>query len=320
MLINKALRLLLLLHLCTSIAASQGSKTEEQESSFAVVGYLPNYRIDSVSAKNLQGVTDLIYFSIEPLEDGKLPETPISADDLRSIRRLQEELKCRVLVCVGGWGLSKGFPALAAKKASRAVFIEELKSLCESNQFSGVDLDWEHPKGKEELRNLAVLVAEMRARFDDSDLVVTVAQASWQDLGKDVYAHVERVHLMSYDHEFPQATVEKSTADVKRLLGYGCPSRKIALGVPFYGRNQERKSRTYQELVGDKRWESTVDEIDGFALNGRDTIGKKMDFAKDTNLGGIMIWEVGQDSKEPESSLLQKIREENSKRESAADE
>lgn len=79
--------------------------------------------------------------------------------------------------------------------------------------------------------------------------LLTIAQAGWQRLGSRVYDSVDRVHLMAYDHDFPQATFEKSKEDVDRVMRDGCPARKLILGLPFYGRDQQRDAMTYADMV-----------------------------------------------------------------------
>ena len=48
----------------------------------------------------------------------------------------------------------------------------------------------------------------------------------------------------------------------------------------------------------------------GFALNGKATVQAKTRFARDSGLGGVMVWELGQDARDPELSLLEAIRHE----------
>lgn len=291
------------------ILIMSGSSSVLANRSLMVVGYLPHYRIDSVSADRLSGLTDLIYFGLEPSKDGSLPEQPIETKALEKIRSLQKELGCRVLLSVGGWGRSEHFSALASDAASRKRFVEELRAYCQSHHFRGVDFDWEHPRNKEEISSFATLLAETRAVFEPNGLLVTIAQASWQDLGLDVYRMVDRVHLMSYDHDFPQATMKKSIDDVERLLGFGCPPDKIVFGIPFYGRNKARDARTYHELMLNREVNPSTDVIEGYAFNGRETIAEKVRFAIESELAGIMIWEIGQDSPQPQISLFRAIVE-----------
>ena len=90
---------------------------------------------------------------------------------------------------------------------------------------------------------------------------MTVAQASWQDLGKDVYQQADRIPLMAYDHAFPKTTYDKAAGDVERLISFGCPPQKIALGVPLYGRNRNGSARTYSELVASSSTTNSSDLI-----------------------------------------------------------
>jgi len=278
-----------------------------RESSFSIVGYLPEYRVETVSPEKLIPITDLIYFGIKPPANGHLPVTPVKKSILRKLHEIKHITKCRLLICVGGWGRSTGFPALAGNKDFRKQFISNMSGYCRANGFDGIDYDWEHPRGAKEISGYVQLLTETAKNFNKDGLIVTVAQANWQDLGKEVYRAIDRVHFMSYDHEFPQATLGKSKADIKKLLGWGCPANKIALGLPFYGRNRNRDARTYAQLIG-KRQKNNDDIIDGFAFNGRLTIKKKVQFAQEQKLNGIMIWELGQDSHGSNESLLNTIQ------------
>ena len=272
-----------------------------------VVGYLPEYRIDDVNAEHLRPLTDLIYFGLTPPADVEEFSPVIPESTLTKLKEIKRVAECRLLICIGGWNRSDNFSALAADSTSRSTFISRLATFCEDNELDGVDFDWEHPSNVEEIRNYAQLLQESCAAFEEHNLMVTVAQAGWQDLGKRAYAAVDRVHLMAYDHKFPQATMMAAEADVDRILRIGCPQNKVVRGAPFYGRNAAGAARTYRELVTDVKADSVTDVINGFALNGPGTIAKKIGLARRKKISGIMIWEVGQDSANPATSLLSVI-------------
>ncbi len=290
------------LFLCHSPSLSQ-----EVGQPFSVIAYLPEYRISNLQPNQLECVTELIYFGVEPPADGILPHQPIQPETLAKLHQLQEKSGCPMLLSVGGWGRSQHFPALVSNVSARKRFIRSLKNLCLSHHFSGVDFDWEHPKGNKAMDAYAALLKETRASFHAQGLKVTLALASWQDLGNKAYEAVDRVHLMSYDHNYPQATFEKSVSDVKDLIINGCPPEKIALGIPFYGRDRNRQAMTYRELAANADLDPALNEIHGYAFNGRDTLTQKMNYALQAKLQGIMIWEIGQDSFDATTSLLQSI-------------
>jgi len=288
----------------TAQSESRGADSEDGQTSPVVVGYAPHHhgewRVERVGP-----LTDILYFAVEPDDDGAVETHALNDSVAAEVERLQE-LGCRVLLCVGGWGKSEGFPVMAGHDAMRARFIGELDALCDTYGFDGIDYDWEHPDGDEEMAAYVALIEETAAVMHEDDRIVTVAQAGWQDLGERAYAVLDRIHLMSYDHQFPQATLAKSQADVERLVEWGCPPEKIALGVPFYGRNAQRESRTYRRLVAGRAADPAINEIDGYAFNGPDLIRAKVDYIEDTGLAGIMIWQVYHDAAD-EASLLDVI-------------
>ena len=260
-----------------------------------IVGYLPDYRIESWTAPEKGTLTDVIYFGIEPSEGGVLPEQSVPVAHIEKVEVIKKALDVRLLLCVGGWGRSEHFPAIAADEEARKNFIAGLLAFCEKNGFDGVDYDWEHPENEAQMADYVRLLEDTRAAFKPSGLLVTIALASWQDIGTAGYAAVNRVHLMSYDHPFPQATMAQSAADVEKLLANGCPPEKVVLGIPFYGRNEKREARSYAELTAGKTVAPDVDEIDGFAFNGVDTVKAKWDYVKRKKLGGLMVWELAHD-------------------------
>ena len=288
-------------------AASKTTGASGEERQPVIVGYLPEYRVATAEPEQFQQVTDIIYFGLTPPKEGRLPERPIRPPILATLLKLKRATKCRLLVCVGGWDRSDGFAELVRDERARGHFIADLLQFCQRNSFDGVDFDWEHPRGKEQIAGYAQLLGEAKDAFHDRDLLVTVAQASWQDLTKEAYDAVDRVHLMSYDHAFPQATLEKSKADVHRLIDWNCPPAKICLGVPFYGRNRQGESRSYRTLVANSAAPVEGDLMDGFAINGPATVAAKAELAQKLGLGGLMVWELGQDASTEERSLLRVI-------------
>ena len=295
---------LLALILAVSFPAAGHAGADDRQDQFVVAGYLPHYRVAQVAPESLKPLTDLIYFGLTPPAGGRLAEAPVAPAILEKLQEIKRITGCRLLICVGGWNRSEGFSRVASKASLRKQLVLDLLSFCRNNRFDGIDFDWEHPQGPEELAAYQALLASTRKSFGPAGLLVTVAQASWQNLGKPAYNTVDRVHLMSYDHDYPQATLEKSRKDVTRLISWGCPPDKVTLGLPFYGRNKARESHTYRQLVANRRPPPDRDEINGYAFNGPATILQKIRHVRQRKLAGIMIWEAGQDDPRKEFSLL----------------
>ncbi|MGB0583160.1 MAG: glycoside hydrolase family 18 protein, partial [Limisphaerales bacterium] len=225
-------------------------------------------------------------------------EGPLAAGHQAKVKGLRQSFRGRVLLTVGGWERSAGFAKVSETMATRKVLIDRLVGLCRQHRLDGIDYDWEHPKGAAQIAKYAALIRETKQALARRGGMVTVAQAGWLNLGKDVYAAVDRVHLMAYDHPYPQATFAKATADVDRLAGFGCSRKKIVLGIPFYGRDKNGAAKTYAELKGDRA---------GYAFDDAAAVRRKVEYAKREQLAGVMVWELGQDAA-GKDSLLTVIR------------
>jgi len=222
-------------------------------------------------------------------------------------------------LCLGGNGRSGGFSVMVRNSKNRKRFVENLVKLLNTLELDGVDYNWEYPgyrmgKGymdeKEILKDyegLANLVKETREAFKDSGRVITLAY--YPDTKQEKLLHlvgadeqVDLLHSMSYDQgganhsprELAARTINQ--ADIADL-----PLSKLCLGVPFYGRKASVEGDwvTYEDLVQEHKLSGKEDVVTkdgvGVGFNGKQTLGWKVKLAIKENLGGVMIWEVGQD-------------------------
>jgi chitinase len=268
-----------------------------------VVGYLPEYRLDAWSPDRIGPVTDLVYFGIVPGADGSSGTARIPEATLAKLKQAKTKSGCRLILCAGGWNRSAGFAPMTADPAIRAKFIAEMLQFCEAHGFDGVDYDWEHPKGKAEEQAYADLIAETKKAFSPKKRIVTAAIAGWMTLPEEAYQALDRVHLMAYDQPFPQATMAAAKTEVANLQKQGCPASKIAVGIPFYGRNKAGEARTWEQLTLSSATDRPADVLDGYAYNSPKTIQEKLRWIREDKLAGIMIWELGQDAAPPLSLL-----------------
>ncbi len=282
---------------------------EPQAPSFPVVAYVPEYRVATLDPAVAGLVTDLIFFSIEPKPTGELDTSRFSTRALEKLQSLRASRKIRLLVALGGWERSHGFPRVATDAKARARFVKELTKFCVEHKFDGADFDWEHPANAAENEGYAALLAEVHREFQPRHMLVTLTLADWQDPGKKAYEAADRIHVMAYDHEDPRhSTFEHAKADIEAFEKRGVPRRKICLGLPCYGRgvSDHNQVKTYAEIVNEHKPAANVDEVAGLYFNNIATIQRKTRFAKQHAFGGVMIWEIGQDSRD-ETSLLRAI-------------
>jgi GH18 family chitinase len=215
-----------------------------------------------------------------------------------------KNFKIPVYLTIGGWAKSSHFPTVTKDRASRGPFIKKAKSIVKKYGLAGIDYDWEHPKGKAEEAAYGALIKET----SEAGVKVTVAAAGWQKFDASVFKFIERINLMSYDHEKEHATLEKSKKDVESFIKMGCPVEKICLGVPFYGRHVEKRGAKSYVTFASKLKSTDEDLYEGYYFNNQKILIEKAVFVKEKKLAGIMIWEIEQD--DSTSTLLKTIREE----------
>ncbi|KAG1671462.1 hypothetical protein FOA52_003120 [Chlamydomonas sp. UWO 241] len=281
----------------------------------AVIGYMPEYRHHGTynySQAFAAGLTHVIFFSLEvhptdltPTAFDRLPPKPI----LEDARTAAHEHGGKLLLCFGGNSRTGGFPKMVLTKESRATFLVALDVLLKEHGFHGVDYNWEYPQTNEQWVGLVELIRESRAQLLSGTALVTAA--FYPDPRQ--YAVIKHFELhkvcdfllsMTYDQPGRHSTMEFSQKAIDDWASHSLPPEKLALGVPFYGRDTSSgHPQTYAELLPKlharypkaRAKRDAADEVDGQYFNGRATIKKKVQLAAQHGLGGIMIWELGQD-------------------------
>ena len=147
------------------------------------------------------------------------------------------------------------------------------------------------------------------------DMILTSAVLPGVDTLGGIYAdgeaHTPNVmavcnwfNVMAYE---ANSTMEYSQA----CISYWCgnrqmPGNKVVLGAPFY--SQGSYALTYAELLAQYP-EAAVSDMAGTAYyhNCPQTLYDKTTWALNYGLGGMMVWEIGQDIADPEDSLIRAI-------------
>ncbi|OWK46432.1 glycoside hydrolase family 18 protein [Fimbriiglobus ruber] len=293
-----------------ALRAAEPPAKEREPSPFRVVGYVPDYRVASYDADAAKYLTDLIYFAAEPSPSGEAGLERIKPATLNFLKQIKEKHGVRVHICLGGWNRSKNFAELAASADARKKLAGQVTQFCLTNGFDGVDVDWEHPTKARELKDHALLLGDMKKAFEPHKLRLSVAMAGWQEISPEAIAAVDAVHLMAYDGKGRHSTFEFADAEITRVAKKNVPLEKICLGVPFYGRAVAKHDTalTYGQIVKKSHPAPEVNEVDGVYFNGPKTIERKTMLALEKKLGGVMIWELGQDAAGESEKLLPVIR------------
>jgi chitinase len=265
-------------------------------SGFLVIGYLPEYRQLEPGWGNC--LTDLIFFSLEPFPDGQLDTHRLKPEVLTALLALKERYGTRLHLSLGGFGRSENFAPMATDAKTRQAFVKNLKEFCLQNQFDGVDFDWEFPSGVAETSSYYALIKETRAALHPLGRLVSVALYPFPDLNVAPYNVADRIQIMSYDRGARHSTLEQAAKDVDYFVAGGIPKEKIILGLPFYGRTISGPSNSlaYFEIVEQYFPLPETNEVENLYFNGRNLIQQKTCYAREAGLGGVMVWELGQDS------------------------
>jgi chitinase len=137
-------------------------------------------------------------------------------------------------------------------------------------------------------------------------VALSADNVSTMDLSQ--FAVVDRIHVMSYDRGVLHSTYNMAIEDLNTFTINGIAKQKLFLGVPFYGRTiaVPFTASSYQEIMTRYHPSAEQEQVDGIFFNGITTIQYKTCFVRENGFGGIMIWELGQDTWD-ETSLLRAI-------------
>lgn len=275
---------------------------------FKSVGYMPSWS-GSVSAIQYSKLTHINYSFVLPNSNGTLQGTPDPAK-LQQLVSLGHQNGVKVSIAVGGWnnGNDDNFEILAAGANGRTTFVNSLINLVNQYNLDGVDIDWEYPDPGVEGDNYTLLMRQLGDALHSRGKILTAAVVSEGGTAGGVqpavFGIVDWLNIMAYDGGSPHANYDWSINAVNFWKGRGLPAGKAVLGVPFYSRPTYI---AYRDLVAQDPANANRDCYNGNCYNGIPTIKRKTTWAL-SNAGGIMNWELSQDTT-GSTSLLNAIWE-----------
>ncbi len=289
-----------------SIASSLSSKSSSssaETTALKIIGYAPSW---STSAAEIQysKLTHINYAFVLPNADGSLQSLP-GPQLLRAIVSNAHANGVKVVVSVGGWndGDDSAFVAFAKTAEGRNRFTQEVIELVETYQLDGIDIDWEYPNPGDEAESFRLLMAQLAEAMHNDNKLLTAAVIASGNVGNgvvaEVFNYVDFLNLMAYDKNSgdhsPYSYAETSIA---YWSGRGLAKEKLVLGVPYYARPSWAAYKTKVE----QNPANACRDTDGTDYwNGIPTIRKKAELAR--NYGGIMTWELSEDTNNTDSLL-----------------
>jgi chitinase len=261
----------------------------------------------------------------------------------------------KFLMSVGGWTDSGGFYEMAATEDSRRTFARSCAEfLATYPQFDGIDIDWEHPvvgglqRELGQLRdahNYVLLLDAIRRAIGSNQLLTIAAGAGPNAIAPleyaDMAASLDWVSVMTYDfhtggtrtgynsplydHGDPDSPKHNLHEAVQAILAKGVPRKKLAAGMPFYGRGWRGAESSavwnaaaapwspgnyrtiasslltapgyvrYWDDVAKVPWLFNAEKKEWISYDDPESIRIKGEYIAAEQLGGAMFWELSGD-------------------------
>ncbi|KAJ4846779.1 hypothetical protein Tsubulata_014092 [Turnera subulata] len=178
----------------------------------------------------------------------------------------QKNPSVKTLLSIGGGGANVNtFASMASQSGSRKSFIDSSIKLARSNNFHGLDLDWEYPSDSTQMTNFGSLLTEWKAAVAAEAkasgrqpllLSAAVLYLSYYYSTSVPYPiqaisnSLDWINVMTYDFYGPGWSAsatgppaalynpgkrESGDNGINSWIQAGLSPKKIALGFPFYG-------------------------------------------------------------------------------------
>jgi len=286
-----------------------------------VVGYFPSYRFASSTQVEYCRLTHLNLCFANPDSAGNILMPDISSVMSDALAENPDIIIC---ISLAGGGLTsqqaEDWANLIDIPANRPAFISKIVDYVLTNNLDGVDVDLEWDRVT---AGYSDFVTELDTALSPYDMIVTAAfpnQTLFANVSDAALEAFDFINIMSYDATGPwrpsspgqHSSYTYSTNGINFWKNSaGVPGEKLTLGVPFYGydfiSSTTANAFTYGSMVQKDESYADLDQVETAYYNGIPTIESKVNLAND-EVGGIMIWELGQDSFD-DYSLLKTIHE-----------
>jgi len=295
-----------------------------------VAGYLPDYGINKFDAAGFSKLDRVYYFSIYPdTVTGAFKAFPADTININYIKGKLSG-KQELFVTVGGWVKSKGMPIMANDSANKRVpYISALVRFCKGLNVNGVDVDWEDYPAAVNRALYGSFIKQLSDSLHANGLKLSVALGDDQtkaNFGADVKDKVDNINIMNYgglDGSGNHSTFSQMTTALGLFVTAGIPKGKLNAGVPFYGKRTGTGATppltyNYTYIYNNTATKPMLSENKSligttvYNYNGISLLMQKVDFLRYYSYGGIMAWELSQDtSVTSDKSLLKTIYDAN---------
>lgn len=305
-----------------------------------IVGYLPMWAMPSYTP-DWKSLTHLCLAFGGVQTDGTVDIKAVRAK--RYIIDEAHKHGVKVLLSIGGAGAGSFSPVILNKE-KRDILVKNLREAVDELDLDGVDVDYEEWDGghggasKLDLERRVALerfYRELRVVLGSKKLIAAAVTASWDNgrfgtyncFNNTMHQYLDFVSLMIYDHTGPwSGTFTGPHSDWTFFINAihhwlnnrKLPKEKLVAGVPFYGYKFSSKNYAddaqaipYKKILEmyPKQNAHLKDSIGLLYYDGMPAIKRKAEYVKEQKLGGVMFWEMTQDTQETDKSLLNQIYE-----------
>lgn len=294
---------------------SSGPPKASPRPDFRILGYIHSYAnlATDFQQVDLSLVTDLNIAFINPDAQGNF----ITHPDYAPVLSAAHSKNVRVFFSIGGGSPPPHLAALVETPEGRSKLVEGIVKLLDTYDFDGIDIDLENDLINEHYAPFVYAVAKA---VKPKNKLVTAALAKWNSdkIADSTLAKYDFINVMSYDatgpwnpdRPGPHSPYSMAVNDFRYYTGTrGIPAGKILVGLPFYGYgfNGAPVSMKYRDITKNYPGSESKDEVNTGGgtvyYNGIPTIRDKTKFAMEKGAGGVMIWQLLQDSNDSKSLL-----------------
>ena len=327
---KKKLLLIIMIFLvsCSKDAIEPEIEVNPNKPSAKIVGYLPTYRFSQNDKIEYCKLTHLNIAFANPETDGTMLLTSnssgITLENIISTARSKNN-GIKIFISLAGGGI--GSPILEIWKKflgnpqDRTILVNKIISFVSDNNLDGVDVDleWEAVT-----QGYSDFVIELKSALTSKGKGMTAAfpgETKFDNITDEALQTFDFINIMAYDYTGPwnpsSAGQHSSYNHAKQSINFwknsvGVSADKLVLGVPFYGYDFTDVTNitavTFSGMVSLNNSNADIDNVGLKFYNGRPTIRSKVQLASN-EVGGVMIWEIGQDSFN-EYSLLKTVKKE----------
>jgi GH18 family chitinase len=274
-----------------------------------VVGYLSSDNFDKMKMIQFCKLTHLNLAFANPDKSGNLNFNGDIDAIVKYVKSVNPNIKISISLAGGVLSeeIASNWNFLIDNPQNRPNLIQNIINFTELHKLDGVDVDLEW---NAVTTGYSGFVLELRKELTAKNKLLTAAlpnNSRFENITQEALNAFDFLNIMSYDSTGPwipdnpgqHSSFENAKAGIDFWHNLqNIPSEKLTLGVPFYGYNftyKEVTSSTYAQIVATNAQFADQDEVGKIYYNGRPTIAQKVEFASQ-NTGGIMIWEIAQDS------------------------